>query len=142
MKKKVIYTDIVGDMLHIGHVNLLKRCKSFGDYLIVGVCSDELVESYKRKPILTLAERTKMVESIKYVDKVISAPPSPITEEFMEKYKIDIVIRAGDLSIEDNLKWYSVPINKKKFKTIPYTVGISTTEIISRIKNRIQNKTL
>ena len=135
----IIYTDIVGDLLHHGHVNLMKRCKEMGDFLIVGVCSDKVVESYKRAPILNVTERAKMVEAIKYVDEVIESPPTPITIDFMLEHKIDLVVRAGDMSDSDNMYWYGVPILQKKFKTIPYTVGISTTEIIGRITNSDKN---
>ena len=59
-------------MFHIGHLNLIKNAKRRCDYLIVGVNTDELVESYKnKKPIVPLEERAEIVRSIKYVDEVI-----------------------------------------------------------------------
>ena len=61
MNKKIVYADIVGDMLHLGHVNLFKNCKKLVDYLIIGICSDELVATYKRKPILNLEERLSLI---------------------------------------------------------------------------------
>ncbi|MEZ4732261.1 MAG: adenylyltransferase/cytidyltransferase family protein [Caldilineaceae bacterium] len=70
-----IYTDVVGDLFHWGHVNLFKQLRTLGDYLIVGVNTDELVESYKRRPILTLAERVAMVSACRYVDEVIAGAP-------------------------------------------------------------------
>lgn len=73
MEKKVIgYTTGVFDMFHIGHLNILRRAKSECDYLIVGVSTDELVEHEKNKtPIIPFDERCKIVEAIKYVDKVV-----------------------------------------------------------------------
>ena len=73
MKKyKIGYTTGVFDMFHIGHLNILKRAKEECEYLIVGVSTDELVESYKGKtPIISYEERKKIIESIKYVDKVV-----------------------------------------------------------------------
>ena len=66
------YTTGVFDMFHIGHLNILKRAKEQCDYLIVGVSTDELVQSYKNKlPIIPYAERSAIVEAIKYVDKVV-----------------------------------------------------------------------
>lgn len=69
----IIYTTLVGDLFHYGHVNMLKLCKEIGTYLIVGVIDDKDVESYKRTPIMSLEERTKVIEACKYVDQVIAA---------------------------------------------------------------------
>ena len=66
------YTTGVFDMFHIGHLNILRRAKEQCDYLIVGVSTDELVQHDKHKtPIIPLAERMKIVEAIRYVDKVV-----------------------------------------------------------------------
>ena len=66
------YTTGVFDLFHIGHLNILKRAKEQCDFLLVGVSTDELVESYKnRKTIIPFNERIEIVKSIKYVDKVV-----------------------------------------------------------------------
>jgi len=66
------YTTGVYDMFHIGHLNILKRAKSQCDYLIVGVSTDELVlKEKKHVPIIKFEDRCKIVEAIKYVDKVV-----------------------------------------------------------------------
>lgn len=66
------YTTGVYDMFHIGHLNILRRAKEQCDYLIVGVSTDELVQHDKHKtPIIPFAERMKIVEAIRYVDKVV-----------------------------------------------------------------------
>ena len=51
MSQKIVYVDMVGDLFHYGHVEILRRAKEKGDKLIVGVHSDETVMEYKRKPI-------------------------------------------------------------------------------------------
>ncbi len=137
--KIIVYADIVGDLLHFGHVTLFKNCKQFGNHLIVGICSDELVASYKRRPILNLEERSNMIQSIKYVDEIIKNPPCPITKEFIQKNNIDVVVHADDMSLESLSYWYKAPIELGKFKTVSYTKGISTSEIINRIKTRIKD---
>ena len=73
MKKyKVGYTTGVFDLFHIGHLNILQKAKEQCEYLIVGVSTDELVQEYKNKtPIIPYEERKRIVEAIRYVDKVV-----------------------------------------------------------------------
>lgn len=69
------YTTGVYDMFHIGHLNILRRAKEQCYFLIVGVSTDELVQHDKSKtPIIPFAERCKIVEAIRYVDKVVPQP--------------------------------------------------------------------
>lgn len=73
MKKYNIgYTTGVYDMFHIGHLNILKRAKEQCETLVVGVSTDELVESYKhKKPIIPFEERIEIIKAIKFVDIVV-----------------------------------------------------------------------
>ncbi|MET8689202.1 adenylyltransferase/cytidyltransferase family protein [Streptomyces sp. NPDC004732] len=71
-----VYADMVGDLFHPGHVALLRAARDFGERLIVGVLSDEVVATYKRRPIMTLAERVAVIEACRYVDEVLPNAPS------------------------------------------------------------------
>lgn len=131
-----VYVDMVGDLFHPGHIDFLRKAKAEGDYLIVGVHPDELVESYKRRPILTLEERVRAISACRYVDEVIAGSPLPVTKEWIEKYKIDLVIHGDDFSLEQAKDHYGDPIELGIFKMVPYTSGISTSNIIQRILDR------
>lgn len=131
----IIYVDMVGDLFHSGHVNFLKKVSSIGDVLYVGLNSDEDVKSYKRTPIISLKDRTIVMESCKYVDKVISPCPLIITKDFLDKYNIDMVVHAHDVDDESYNFMYKIPIQLGKFKRIDYTPGISTTKIIEKLKS-------
>lgn len=133
--KKIIYTDMVGDLFHYGHVRFLKKCRELGDFLIVGIISDKDAKSYKRDPIMNLQERTEVIESCKYVDKVIKGSPLIVNKEFLDKNRIDIVAHAfsndNDWKIQMETFFKNIP--QEKFKIIEYTKTISTTDIIQRL---------
>tara|TARA_B100000161_G_scaffold259650_1_gene225812 strand:- start:1224 stop:2285 length:1062 start_codon:yes stop_codon:yes gene_type:complete len=139
-QKKVVYVDGTFDLLHPGHIEFFKKAKSYGDELVVGVLDDSCVESYKRTPILSLKERTIMLENIRIVDKVISPAPFYKTEfgnldrEFLQNNNIDIVVYAGELG--EWTKHYKDAIDMEMMVNFPYGKGnTSTTKIINRIKN-------
>lgn len=97
MKKyKIGYTTGVFDMFHIGHLNILKRAKEQCEYLIVGVSTDELVESYKNKtPIIPFEERVEIIKAIKYVDQVVAQETMNKIEAW-EKYHFEVVFHGDD----------------------------------------------
>ena len=135
--KKVGYIDMVGDLFHFGHINLIQKIKKMGYKVVVGVHSDKSVESYKRAPILTMDERVKIIESCKYVDLVIKDAPLIITEDYLNEHRIDMVFHAHSLKNESIYKeMYKIPSSLSKFTRMEYTKGISTTEIINRIISR------
>lgn len=66
-----VYVDMVGDLFHAGHVSLLREARRHGDWLVVGVLSDDTAASYKRRPVMTLDEMVAVIESCRYVDEVM-----------------------------------------------------------------------
>lgn len=135
---KTIYVDMVGDLFHRGHVNFLKRVYELEENskIIVGVMDDKEVEKYKRTPIMSLRDRASVIEVCKYVDEIIAPCPLVITEDFLNKHNIDLVVHAHG---EDETKYnfmYQTAIDLGKFKRLDYTEGISTTDIINKCINR------
>jgi glycerol-3-phosphate cytidylyltransferase len=138
--KKVVFVNMVADLFHAGHVAFLKQAKQHGDVLIVGLHSDELASKYKRKPICNIDERKTVVEACKYVNKVICNTPLNIDREFINKHKIDLVIHGDDFDAEKINHFYGDIIDLNKFVTVPYTQGISTSEIIKRIEKHLSDQ--
>ena len=129
-----VYTDMVADLFHYGHVEFLKQARSLGDYLLVGICGDDAAEAHKRKPILTIEERVMSVAGCCWVDEVIPNAPWRFDPAWIEKYSIDLVVHGDDFSQEQIEYYYKKPIEMGIFRVVPYTSSISTTEIIRRCK--------
>jgi cytidyltransferase-like protein len=132
-----VYVDMVGDLFHSGHVSFLKRASEFGDVLIVGVHSDDAVETYKRRPVLTMEERITAIAGCRYVHEVIPDAPLVIGPEFLREQRIDLVVHGDDMWHSDALQeFYAEPQRLGILRLVPYTAGISTSDIIARIEGR------
>ncbi len=130
-KYKIGYTTGVFDMFHIGHLNILRRAKEKCDYLIVGVSTDETVESYKHKrPVIKFEERCAIVEAIKYVDKVVPQTSMNKMDAYKE-LKFDALFHGSDwkgseMYNEIEKKFAEVGVD---VVFLPHTEGISSTLI-------------
>ena len=71
MKKNIVYVGLAADIIHEGHINILRTAKKYGS-VTVGLLTDKAIASYKKFPILSFDQRKIILENIKYVDKVIS----------------------------------------------------------------------
>lgn len=99
--------------------------------------ADDVVEGYKRTPILSLEDRVKVIEACKYVDQVIAAPPLRLTEEMVQELGINYVVHGDDFNKDLLEDQYGVALKLGIFRTVPYTPGISTSDIIKRILLRL-----
>ena len=125
---------MVADLFHYGHVNFLRKASSHGDFLLVGVHADEVVMTYKRRPILSMEERVASVEGCRYADEVIPNAPLEIDRNFIEKHNIDLVMHGDDFSNDLEKLCYKIPMEMGIYRTVGYTEGISTTDLINRVK--------
>jgi cytidyltransferase-like protein len=128
-----VYVDMVGDLFHAGHVSLLREARRHGDWLIVGVLSDETSASYKRRPIMTLAERAAVIEACRYVDEVIPNAPFRVTEDFLHEHGITKVVHGDDLTPEGAESIYGPAVAGGRFVSVERTESISTTQLIQRV---------
>ncbi len=129
-----VYVDMLADLFHYGHVNFLRQARKHGDYLLVGVHADETVMSYKPRPIFSMEEHVASVEGCRYVDEVVSNAPLTIDRAWIEQHDIDLILHGDDLPSEMEELCYKTPIEMGIYRSVAYTPGISTTEIIARIR--------
>lgn len=134
-KYKVGYTDGVYDLFHVGHLNMIQTAKQNCEYLIVGVHGDDVVEEYKhRRPIINEYDRKRIVESIKGVDRVeINRFRDKL--KLWELYHFDVVFIGDDWKGTERWINFEKKLAEKGIDVfyVPYTKGISTTEIRNKI---------
>lgn len=127
----VVITFGTFDLLHIGHINMLNRCKNYGDKLIVGVSSDKLnIRKKERSPIFKEKERIEIIKNIKCVDGVFLEESLELKEYYIRKYNADIFIIGDD--------WKGKFDNMNSVCKVIYlnrTENISTTDIISSFQS-------
>ena len=140
MKKYNIgITTGVYDLFHVGHLNLLERCKEQCEYLIVAVCDDDYVRNIKNKePVFSLEERVRIIGALKCVDEVIVVSFEDVDDKMglLKKYKFDVLFSGDDWKGTERY-----PKTEKQFAEVgasieylPYTQGVSTTQIKESLK--------
>ena len=126
--KTVVYTSGTFDMLHANHIKMIEYARSLGDILIVGVNTDELVESYKSTPIIPFDERIALMKAIKYPDIVIPQYSLDHTDK-VKKLNFDVFVVGDDwVGKYDYLKELGVDV-----VYFPYGQGVSSTNLKIRI---------
>ena len=132
--KKVVFTNGVFDILHVGHLTYLEEARGLGDVLIVGVNSDRSVKTNKgdKRPINPEKNRAEMLLGLKFVDfTVIFDEKTP--ENLLDLLKPDIHVKGGDYKKEDLPETEIVEKNGGEVKILSFVDNISTTEIINKI---------
>lgn len=132
------YTTGVFDMFHIGHLNILRRAKEKCDYLIVGVSTDECVESYKHHtPMIPYEQRAAIVEAIKYVDEVV--PQSTMDKlEFLKHRHFDVMFHGDEWKGTDLYNKYEKEFAEygARIEYLSHTAGISSTMLRDRLNKK------
>lgn len=113
------------DLLHIGHINILQRARNLGDYLMVGVSSDALNYSKKKfYPVYSQQDRISIISSLRFVDFTFLEESLEKKEEYICKYKADILVMGDDWT--DKFNYLS---HICKIIYLPRTENISTSEV-------------
>lgn len=133
-KKKIVFTNGCFDIVHAGHVRYLKKARSLGDCLVLGMNSDSSVRAIKgeRRPIVPENERAEVLAALSFVDYVVKFnDPTPI--KLIEAIKPDILAKGADWAAKDIAGGDIVRKNGGKIRRITLVKGRSTTNIIKRI---------
>ena len=137
-KPTIVYMDGVFDLFHRGHLEAIRKAKNIRPnvHLIIGLCGDFEVTDYKRKPFFSEDDRYQILSSIKEVDQVVFPGPLVMTKEFVDKYKIDIIVHGfADTKDLDKQMTFFKDV-KDKFETLPYYTPVSTSQYIKDICER------
>jgi len=134
--KKIVFTNGCFDLLHVGHVRLLKKAKSLGHVLIVAVNSDNSVRKLKGsgRPIVPLNERMELLSALNDVDYVVpfsDSTPLRIIEELTPS----VLVKGGDYKIKDIIGAKHVQSHGGKVRVFPFVRGKSSSSLLNRLKS-------
>ena len=125
-------------MFHVGHLNLLERCKDMCDVLIVGVCNDEYVHEVKRKePVYPESDRVRLLKALKVVDDAVLVDIPTIEDKLLalERFHFDVLFSGDDWKGTERYNRTEKQFSElgASIEYLPYTQGISTTQIKEKI---------
>ena len=134
MEKKV-YVGMAADILHKGHINLLNEASKYGR-VTVGLLNDEAIKSYKREPIINYENRYIVISSLKMVESVIEQKTHDYTDN-LKLIRPDYVVHGNDwIDGQSGVRGKVIETLSEiggELIEVPYTEGISTTDIINKI---------
>ncbi|MBU1912381.1 MAG: D-glycero-beta-D-manno-heptose 1-phosphate adenylyltransferase [Candidatus Omnitrophica bacterium] len=134
--KKIVFTNGCFDILHAGHVSYLLKAKSLGDALVVGLNSDGSVKKLKGKsrPIVAQKNRAILLAALEAVDLVVIFNDlTPL--KLIKAIKPDVLVKGGDWKKENIVGFDFVESYGGKVKSLAYIKGLSTRELIDKIRN-------
>lgn len=133
--KKIVLTNGCFDLLHVGHLRTFIEAKKLGDLLIVGINSDQSVRNLKgeTRPLISEEDRAELIFAMKPVDHVIIFNEMNVSH-LLESIKPDIYVKGGDYTLESLPEKETIIRLGIEVKFIPLIAGISTTELIKRIR--------
>lgn len=139
MSNGTVFTNGCFDVIHEGHIKILKEAANLGRKLIVGLNSDKSVKSLKgdKRPINNQSSRKKILESIKYVDEVIIFDEKT-PERLVKEVKPNVIVKGGDYEAHEVIGGDFVVSRGGKIVIIPTVPGFSSTKLINNLKNELK----
>ena len=134
--KKIVFSNGCFDILHVGHVDYLERARLLGDFLVIGLNTDDSVRRLKGKlrPIVKEQDRAKVLGALECVDAVVFFDEDT-PKELIEDLNPNILVKGADYSVEQIVGADFVLANGGSVETIDLVQGKSTSSLIERIKN-------
>ncbi len=137
-KETTVWMDGAFDVMHFGHANAFRQGRTLGTRLVVGVNSSSTIEQAKgAPPLLTDEERCAAVKACRFVDDVVPHVPYIMNEAYvrdlLENKGIDYIVHGDDPCIVDGKDVYQAAKDLGRYKTIPRTEGVSTTDLVGRL---------
>jgi D-beta-D-heptose 7-phosphate kinase/D-beta-D-heptose 1-phosphate adenosyltransferase len=135
--KKIVFTNGCFDILHNGHIKLLKKAKSLGDILVVAVNSDASVKKIKgsKRPFNSAEDRVLVLSAVEFID-FITTFSEPTPRRIIKKLSPDILVKGGDWKKEEIVGRDFVESKGGKIYSIPLAKGYSTSALIKTIAKR------
>ncbi|HLL75145.1 MAG TPA: D-glycero-beta-D-manno-heptose 1-phosphate adenylyltransferase [Pyrinomonadaceae bacterium] len=136
--RRLVFTNGVFDLLHVGHVRYLREARSLGDALLVAINSDRAVRELKGgdRPVMMESERAEVLaalEAVSYVTVFDELSPRKLIAELLP----DILVKGGDYAIDEIHGREEVEAAGGRVLSLPFVEGASTTDIIKRIKEAV-----
>ena len=135
---KIVFTNGVFDLLHIGHITYMAKAAELGDKLVIGLNSDSSVKRIKGedRPVNDQNSRAALLAALFFVDAiVVFEEDTPIN--VITTLMPDILVKGADYSVENIVGAKEVTANGGEVKTINFVEGYSSTSIIQKIRNQI-----
>ena len=128
--KKIVFTNGCFDILHVGHVRYLNEAKGLGDILVIGLNSDSSVSRIKPgRPVIPEAQRAEVLSALSMIDYIVLFQEDT-PYELIKAVRPDVLVKGADWEKED-IVGNDIA---KDVRTIPFIEGVSTSEIIRKIK--------
>ena len=135
--KRLVFTNGVFDLLHVGHVRYLRQARGLGDALVVAINSDRSVRELKgpERPVFDEAERAEIMAALRDVDYVVVfddiSPRSTIT-----RLLPDVLVKGGDYQLDEIHGREEVEAAGGKVISLPFVPGASTTSVLEKMKRK------
>jgi len=137
-KYRIGYTCGVFDLLHVGHLNLLERCKAMCDKLIVGVCDDAYVREIKHKePVISASDRVRMLKALKVVDDAQLVDIEETDDKLLaqKRFGFDVLFSGDDW--KGSARYQKTEMDFAplgvSIEYLPYTQGVSTSQLKEKV---------